>query len=99
MTWRRRVSTSRRTTATAAAAQPRGAWWTVFSDPVLDDLVLRAAANNTDIQQAAARVQAARALLRDAQADLLPQVGAQLGVSRATIQPGFGAAPGQAANL
>src|SRR6202012_5653848 len=82
-----------------AEAQPRGAWWTVFADPVLDDLVLRAAANNTDIEQAAARVQAARALLRDAQADLLPQVGAQLGASRATIQPGLGGLPGQASNL
>ena len=82
-----------------AEAQPRGMWWTVFSDPVLDGLVLRAAANNTDIQQAAARVLAARALLRDAQADLLPQVGASLGASRATIQPGLGAAPGQATNL
>ena len=76
-----------------AEAQPRGMWWTVFSDPVLDGLVLRAAANNTDIQQAAARVLAARALLRDAQADLLPQVNASLGASRATIQPGFGGAP------
>ena len=82
-----------------AEAQPRGAWWTVFSDPVLDDLVLRASANNTDLQQAAARVLAARALLRDAQADLLPQVNASVGASRATIQPGFGGAPGQAANL
>ena len=82
-----------------AEAQPRGAWWTVFSDPVLDNLVLRASANNTDVQQAAARVLAARALLRDAQADLLPQVNASLGASRATIQPGFGAAPGQASNL
>ena len=82
-----------------AEAQPRGAWWTVFADPVLDDLILRATAGNTDVQQAAARVLAARALLRDAQAGLLPQVGASAGVSRATIQPGFGAAPGQAANL
>jgi multidrug efflux system outer membrane protein len=82
-----------------AEAQPRGAWWAVFADPVLDDLVQRAAASNTDLQQAAARVVAARALLRDAQADLLPQVGAQVGVSRATIQPGLGGAPGQAANL
>ena len=24
-----------------AEAQPRGAWWTVFSDPVLDDLIQR----------------------------------------------------------
>ena len=82
-----------------AEAQPRGAWWTVFADPVLDDLVLRAAANNTDVQQAAARVLAARALLRDAQADLLPQVGAAVGASRGTIAPGLGASPGQAANL
>ena len=82
-----------------AEAQPRGAWWTVFADPVLDDLVLRAAANNTDIEQAAARVQAARALLRDAQADLLPQVGAQLGAQRGTIQPGLGGLPGQAVNV
>jgi outer membrane protein, multidrug efflux system len=82
-----------------AEAQPRGAWWTVFSDPVLDDLVGRASSGNTDVQQAAARVLAARALLRDAQADLLPQVGASLGASRATIAPGFGGAPGQASNL
>jgi outer membrane protein, multidrug efflux system len=82
-----------------AEAQPRGAWWTVFSDPVLDDLVGRASSGNTDVQQAAARVLAARALLRDAQADLLLQVGASLGASRATIAPGFGGAPGQASNL
>jgi len=82
-----------------AAAQPRGAWWTVFADPVLDDLVQRATASNTDVQQAAARVLAARALLRDAQADLLPQVGASVGASRATVQPGLSQFPGQAANL
>ena len=82
-----------------AETQARGAWWTAFSDPVLTDLVTRASANNTDLQQAAARVLAARALLRDAQADLLPQVGAQLGASRATIEPGLGGLPGQASNL
>jgi len=82
-----------------AEAQSRGAWWQVFGDPVLDDLVTRASAGNTDLQQAAARVLAARALLRDAQADLLPQVGAQLGASRATIEPGLGGLPGQASNL
>ena len=82
-----------------AEGQPRGAWWRAFNDPVLDDLVARASAGNTSVQTAAARVLEARALLRDAQADLLPQVGAQLGASRATIQPGLGAVPGQAANL
>jgi multidrug efflux system outer membrane protein len=82
-----------------AEGQARGTWWRAFSDPVLDDLVARASAGNTSIQTAAARVVEARALLRDANADLLPQVGANLGVQRATIQPGLGGLPGQAANL
>jgi multidrug efflux system outer membrane protein len=81
-----------------AEAQSRGAWWSVFGDPVLDDLAARAVAGNTDVQQAAARVRAARALLRDAQADLLPQVGASLDVSRATIDPRNSPPPGQAMN-
>jgi multidrug efflux system outer membrane protein len=82
-----------------AGDQARGAWWRAFSDPVLDDLVARAAAGNTGLQAAAARVTEARALLQAARADLFPQLGLNAGVSRATIQPGFGAAPGQAANL
>ena len=82
-----------------AESQPRGAWWQAFNDPTLDDLVARASANNTTVQTAAARVVEARALLRDAKADMLPQVGAVVGAQRATIQPGLGGAPGQAANL
>ena len=82
-----------------AESQPRGAWWKAFNDPALDDLVAQASANNTNLQTAAARVNEARALLRDAKADMLPQVGAVVGVQRATIQPGLGAGPGQAANL
>jgi len=79
-----------------AEAQARGDWWRVFSDPLLDDLVARATAASTSIQTAAARVVAARALLRQADADLLPQVGATGSAQRATIDPGQGAAPGQA---
>ena len=82
-----------------AESQPRGAWWQAFNDPALDNLVARASANNTTVQTAAARVVEARALLRDAKADMLPQVGAVVGAQRATIQPGLGGAPGQAANL
>jgi len=85
--------------AAPAEAQPRGEWWRVFGDPVLDDLVARAAAGNTDLQAAAARVAEARALMREAQAGLFPQVGVAAGAQRATIGPGLGAAPGQAANL
>lgn len=82
-----------------AEAQPRGAWWRVFGDPVLDDLVTRASADNTSVQTAAARLAQSRALLRDANASLLPQVGLGAGVQRNTISPGQGAAPGHALSV
>ncbi|MES2187343.1 MAG: efflux transporter outer membrane subunit [Pseudomonadota bacterium] len=63
------------TLAAPAEAQPRGAWWLSFQDPVLQDLVERAGARNTGIQEAAARLAQARALVRSANADRLPQVG------------------------
>src|SRR6185312_7055596 len=63
------------TLASPAEAQPRGAWWKAYSDPVLDDLVQRADRANTSISVAAARLVQARALLRSADADRLPQLG------------------------
>ena len=63
------------TVAAPAEAQDRGAWWKVFADPVLDGLVERAAAHNTSIQEAAARLAQARALVRHADADRAPQIG------------------------
>jgi multidrug efflux system outer membrane protein len=60
------------TTAPPAEAQPRGAWWLGFQDPVLSSLVERAGSGNTTVQEAAARLAEARA----------PQVGASAGVSR-----------------
>lgn len=73
-----------------AEAQPRGAWWQVFGDPVLDDLVVRADRRNPSVQLAAARLAEARALLRTADADRLPQLGLGAGVQRATASPAFG---------
>jgi multidrug efflux system outer membrane protein len=66
---------ARWTVAAPAEAQPRGEWWKSFSDPVLDDLVARADRSNTSIQVAAARLVQARALLKSANAERLPQVG------------------------
>ena len=65
-----------------AAVQPAGDWWRAFNDPVLDDLVARAAANNTSIQQAAARLAEARALARSVDADRSVQAGLNAGASR-----------------
>jgi len=48
-------------------------WWTVFNDPVLDELVRGAYAQNLSIREAAFRVLQARAELGMAQGRLFPQ--------------------------
>ncbi|MCR5865513.1 MAG: efflux transporter outer membrane subunit [Aquincola tertiaricarbonis] len=68
--------------ATPADAQPRGEWWKSFGDAELDRWVERAGEQNTSIQQAAARLQQARALVRSADANRAPQVGVGAGLSR-----------------
>ena len=73
-----------------AEAQARGEWWKAFADPLLDDLVTRADRNNTGIQLAAARLAQARALLRSANADRLPQIGLSGGANRQSASPALG---------
>ncbi len=68
-----------------ADAEPRGDWWQVFGDSALNDLERRALAGNTDLQSAVARLAQARALVRSADADRLPQVGVSAGASRGTV--------------
>jgi multidrug efflux system outer membrane protein len=70
------------TAAAPAESQPRGEWWKAFADPVLDDLVARADRSNASIQVAAARLAQARSLARTTDADRMPQVGVDAGVSR-----------------
>ncbi len=66
-------------------------WWRQLEDSVLDDLVARGMAANTDLRLATARLREARALFRDAQLDQLPTVtaGAAHEHSKAQ-QPGMG---------
>jgi len=47
-------------------------WWRLFDDPDLDRLVTKALAHNTDLRQAAANLQRARAALSEARAGRLP---------------------------
>ncbi len=74
---------TRWTVAAPAETQDRGAWWRAFADPVLDDLVARAVAGNSSIQEAGARLTQARALVGDARAALYPQAGISAGATRA----------------
>ncbi len=62
------------------------AWWRQFQDPVLDDLIAEALANNKSVKIAAANVEQAAAALTQARSPLYPQVsvGAEAARQRAT---------------
>src|SRR5208283_4140856 len=55
--------------------EPEAAWWDSFADPVLSDLVRRAARENRDIKIAVERVRAARAGETISRSWLLPSLG------------------------
>lgn len=71
------------TIATPQDGVPRGAWWTVFGDPVLDDLQQRIETGSPTLAAAEARYRQARALAQGARASLFPLVTADLGAGRA----------------
>ncbi|MEA3079146.1 MAG: hypothetical protein QOF05_554, partial [Sphingomonadales bacterium] len=66
-----------------APDEARGDWWRLYNDPVLDGLVQQALDANKDIAVAAANIAVARASLRGARSERLPQTsvgaGAQYG--------------------
>lgn len=62
------------TTATPQDGAQRGSWWEAFGDPVLNDLEARAERASPTLAAALARYDAARASVREANADLYPQV-------------------------
>lgn len=59
-------------------------WWTLFNDPVLNDLIVSAQKNNADIQIAVARLGQAQALARQAGAALYPTVNVTASGTRAS---------------
>lgn len=58
-----------------AQQEPELAWWDSFGDPVLSQLVRRAASENRDVKMALERVRAARAGETISRSALLPTVG------------------------
>ena len=61
--------------AITSEAEPASDWWRLYDDPVLDDLVRDALSANTDIRVADARLQRARAAVREERGAAEPQVG------------------------
>ena len=81
--------------APAAEEEPEVAWWESYGDPVLSDLIRRAARENRDIKIAAERVRAARAGVTISRSWMLPRVGVSaVGVN---YDNGYGAPANQLA--
>lgn len=71
------------------------AWWTLFEDANLNELVNQALTHNRDIQIAAAQVEEAEAVLRQTNAGLFPQIDLATSASRSRVstlaaQPSIG---------
>lgn len=56
-----------------STAEADADWWRLYNDPLLDSLVQDALTANTDIRVAVSRLEKARAQLRGARSDRLPQ--------------------------
>jgi NodT family efflux transporter outer membrane factor (OMF) lipoprotein len=68
--------------ATPADDAPRGAWWTVFNDPVLDELASSVQVSNQNVAAASAAYAQARALVAGQRASLFPTVSLDAGADR-----------------
>jgi multidrug efflux system outer membrane protein len=66
----------------AAANMVNTAWWRQFDDPVLDDLIATALANNLDIKIATARVDQFLGQWRTTRSEFFPQIGASASAFR-----------------
>jgi len=53
---------------------PKGEWWKIFEDPVLDELQAGAVADNQNLRAAVARVDEARAVARVSHSELFPEL-------------------------
>jgi NodT family efflux transporter outer membrane factor (OMF) lipoprotein len=68
--------------ATPQDAAPKGAWWTEFHDPLLDELEPKIAVSNQTVRQAYANYQQAVAEVKVARAQLFPVIGVTGSVTR-----------------
>lgn len=68
-------------------------WWRLFNDPLLDGLVEKALAHNTDVRVAAANLKRARGALGEARAGRLPTTSLSAQAVETRINPAAQGAP------
>lgn len=75
-------------------ALPRGSWWTIYKDPLLDALAARVEQGNQNLRLAEARFRQASALANAARADRYPLLSGGAGGSRSRTEGAAGGARG-----
>jgi NodT family efflux transporter outer membrane factor (OMF) lipoprotein len=80
-------------TAQPRDAEPKGPWWEIYDDPVLDALERQVNVSNQTIAQAEAQYRQARALVAIARAGYFPTVEASGNVNRGRLTSAGGTAP------
>lgn len=68
-----------------AAETLTASWWTLYRDPLLDELVASGLERNADIRAAVARIDEAEAFLRETNSALFPQVDFDAAATRSKI--------------
>lgn len=81
------IPVSFRNQPTDAATRQAGAWWKAFGDPLLDELIDRAATANLDIRKAQARLAEAQASRIGSRSALAPSVDSSASATR--LRGGF----------
>jgi len=71
--------------AAPADTLARGPWWTLFNDPVLDELTPKVAVSNQTVAAAAAAVEESQAAVREQRAAFFPTLSLDGGVTRSGI--------------
>lgn len=77
-------------TAGASSSDIQGNWWTLYRDPLLDQLVERALRENANLKVTLARVEQAQAVLRVTNAAFFPEIAASGSGARIRIGAGGG---------
>ncbi|GGU54748.1 RND transporter [Pseudomonas laurentiana] len=72
------------TQATPSDALARGAWWELYGDSLLNDLVAQLNANNQTVAQYEAQYRQAQALVRSARGSLFPSIDLSAGKTRSS---------------